>query len=126
MLKTLGSTESLTRLREDVVEIRYDSRAGHDGSKLNQSGINDSEIDGGEVDDEFRKKGQKMSKSKKSSKSKKTVRFLDFLIPGAKLVFTKLRQAFFKALILYHFNPEHHIRIEQMHQAILSVEFSVS
>ena len=27
-------------------------------------------------------------------------------------MFTKLRQAFFKASILYHFNPERHIRIE--------------
>ena len=36
----------------------------------------------------------------------------DFLILGAKLVFTKLRQAFVKALILQHFDPERHIRIE--------------
>ena len=40
------------------------------------------------------------------------VRSSDFLTSGAKLVFTKLRQAFLKALILYHFNPEGHIRIE--------------
>ena len=46
------------------------------------------------------------------SKSKKTVRYLDYLTLGAKQAFTKLRQVFLKALILYHFNPEHHIRIE--------------
>ena len=50
-------------------------------------------------------------KSKNLSKSKKTVGS-DFLTLGAKLVFTKLRQAFLKALILYHFNSERHIRIE--------------
>ena len=53
-----------------------------------------------------------MFKSKNLPKSKKTVGFSDFLTPGAKLAFTKLRQAFFKALIFYHFDPEHHIRIE--------------
>ena len=40
------------------------------------------------------------------------IRSSDFLIPKAKLTFTKLRQAFFKALILYHFDPEYYIRIE--------------
>ena len=46
------------------------------------------------------------------SKFKKTVGFLDFFIPGAKLAFTKLKQAFFKAPILHHFNLERYIRIE--------------
>ena len=46
------------------------------------------------------------------SKSKKAVGPSDFLIPGAKLIFTKLRQAFLKAPILHHFDPERHIRIE--------------
>ena len=32
--------------------------------------------------------------------------------PRAKLAFTKLKQTFLKAPILYHFDPEHHIRIE--------------
>ena len=35
-----------------------------------------------------------------------------FLISGAKKVFTKLRQAFIKALILNYFNPEYYIQIE--------------
>ena len=46
------------------------------------------------------------------SKSKKTIGFSDFLISKAKLAFTKLRQAFLKALVLYNFNLERHIRIE--------------
>ena len=50
-----------------------------------------------------------MFKSKKSSKSKKVVGFFGF---EAKLAFTKLRQAFFKALILHHFDSKYHIRIE--------------
>ena len=40
------------------------------------------------------------------------IRTLDFLIPGAKLAFTILRQAFLKAPIFHHFDPERHIRIE--------------
>ena len=40
------------------------------------------------------------------------VRFSKFLTFGAKLAFIKLRQMFFKALILHYFNPEYHIRIE--------------
>ena len=46
------------------------------------------------------------------SKSKKTVGFLDFFIFRAKLVFTKLRQAFVKAPIIHHFNLKHHIQIK--------------
>ena len=40
------------------------------------------------------------------------IRCLDFFTSGAKLVFTKLRQVFFKAPILYHFDPEDYIYIE--------------
>ena len=36
----------------------------------------------------------------------------NFLIPEAKLAFLQLRQAFTKASILYHFDPERYIRIE--------------
>ena len=89
-----------------------DSRAGRGGSKINGSGMDNIEIDGSEVEvDEVRKKGQKTSKFKNSSKSKKTVKS-DFFTPGTKLMFTKLRQAFLKALILHYFDPERHIRIE--------------
>ena len=44
------------------------------------------------------------------SKSKKTES--GFLTSGARKAFTELRQAFIKALILHHFDPERHIRIE--------------
>ena len=109
MLKTSGSTEPSTRPGEGVVGVGGDSRAGRDG--IDGSGMDDVEVDGGEVEvDEVGKKGRKTSKSKKSSKSK-TVGS-DFLTPGAKLAFTKLRQAFLKAPILHHFDPECHIRIE--------------
>ena len=37
---------------------------------------------------------------------------LDFFIFGARLAFTKLRQTFIKALLLYYFDLEYHIRIE--------------
>ena len=49
--------------------------------------------------------------SKNLFKSKKTIR-LDFFTPRARLTFTKLRQAFVKAPILYNFNPKRHIRVE--------------
>lgn len=37
---------------------------------------------------------------------------LGFLTSRARLTFTKLRQAFIKAQIFYHFNPKYHICIE--------------
>ena len=77
-----------------------------------RSRIDDNEVDGNGVeDDKVEKKVQKLSKSKNLSKFKKTVG-LKFLTLRAKLAFTKLRQAFFKAPILYHFDPERHIWIE--------------
>ena len=109
MLKTSRSNEPSTQPGEGAVGVSGDSRAGRDG--IDRSGIDDVEVDGGEVEvDEVGKKGRKTSKSKKSSKSK-TVGS-DFLTPGAKLAFTELRQAFLKAPILHHFDPERHIRIE--------------
>ena len=62
--------------------------------------------------DEVKKKVRNLSKSKNLSKSEKMVRCSDFLTLGAKLTFTKLRQAFLKAPILHHINSEHHIQIE--------------
>ena len=63
-----------------------------------------------------------LSKSKKSKneKSKISTRFsvigatrkLMFLIPDARKAFNYLRQAFIKAPILWHFDPECQIRIE--------------
>ena len=73
--------------------------------------MDDVEVDNSEVEvDEVGKKVQKSSKSK--NLSKKTVRSSDFLTPGAKLAFIKLKQAFLKAPILYHFDLKHYIQIE--------------
>ena len=118
MLKTSGSTKPSTRPEKGVVGVGGDSRARRDASKLDRSELDGGEVDSGEVDggevevDEVGKKVQKTTKSKNLSKSKKAVGPSDFLIPGAKLIFTKLRQAFLKAPILHHFDPERHIRIE--------------
>ena len=107
MLKILGSTESKIRPGEGEVGVGS-SRAGREGNKLDRSELHSIKIDGGEVKDgEVGKKVQKRSKSKSLSKFT-----LDFLTPRAKLTFTKLRQAFLKALIFYHFNPECYIWIE--------------
>ena len=111
MLKT-SSTES-AEPRKGVVGVGGGSRAGRDRGGIDRSEMNDVEVDGGEVEvDEVGKKARKTSKSKNSSKSKKAVGLSDFLTPGAKLAFTELRQAFLKASILHHFDPERHIRIE--------------
>ena len=96
MLKTSGSTESLTRPGKGEVRVGGDSRAGCDGSELDDNEVGDDEVG---------KKVQSLSKSKKTVRS-------DFLTPGAKLAFAELRQAFVKAPILHHFDPERHIRIE--------------
>ena len=118
ILKTSKSTYFKTRPKKSVVGVDGHSKAGHDGSKLERSEIDNGEVGGTEVDDEVGKKGQKTSKSKnlfkskKSSKSKKAVGSLDFLTLKAKLTFIKLRQAFLKTSILHHFNPKRHIQIE--------------
>ena len=73
--------------------------------------MNNVEVDGAEIEvDEVGKIARKMSKSKNLSKSKMVGS--NFPTLGAKLAFTKMRQAFLKAAILHHFNPERHIRIE--------------
>ena len=111
------STES-AKPRKGVVRVGSDSRAGRDGSKLDENEFNDGKVDGGKVgDNKVGKKIQKTSKSKnlfKSknlSKSKKTVG-LDFFTSRARLAFNKLIPMFVKAPILYHFDPEYHIWVE--------------
>ena len=105
MLMTSGSTESRTQPGEGGVGVG-NSKVGHGGSKLgNGRRIDGDEFDGNEVgDDEVGTKVQKLSKSKKTESG--------FLTPGARKVFTELRQAFIKAPILHHFDPERHIRVE--------------
>ena len=105
LLKISGSTEFKTQLGKSGVGVGG-SRGRRYESRLDRSRIDDDKVNGGEFeDDEIGKKVQKLSKSKNLSKS-------DFFILRAKLVFTKLRQAFVKAPILYHFDPKRHIRIE--------------
>ena len=60
-----------------------------------------------------------LSKSKKSKNTKSGIQTRigamgepTFLTPDAREAFNQLRQAFTKALILRHFDPECHIRIE--------------
>ena len=102
MLKTSGGTESKTRPGEGGVGVGG-SRAGRGGSKLGDgSGMDDIEVDGGEV--EVGEKGRNLFKSKKTE--------LGFFTSGARKAFTELRQAFIKALILYHFDPKRHFRVE--------------
>ena len=113
MLKITGSTRSA---------------ANPKGTKNKSGGnsiVDDSMVGGGEATNQanFTKEKNlaKTTKSKILIKSKnhnflpnsrnKKVE-MDFFIPIARLTFTQLRQAFVEASILYHFNPECHIRIE--------------
>ena len=113
MLKTSGNTEPTTQSEKYVIGVSNDNRAGCDKNKVDGNELVHAEVDGSEIeDDEFGNKVQKTSKSKNLSKSKKTVGSLDLFTPRAKLVFTKLRQTFFKAPIIHHFDLEYHIQIE--------------
>ena len=107
MLMTSGGTKSKIWFNKGGVGVGSDIRARRGRSKIGGSGMDNVEVDGGEV--EVDKVGKKVQNA---SKSKRTGGFSDYFTPGAKLVFTKLRQAFFKVLILYHFSPERHIQIE--------------
>ena len=89
MLKT-SSTES-TKPRKGGDGVGGDSKAGRSRSEINGSGMDDVEVEVEVKVDEVGKKVRKLSKSKNLSKSKKTIRSSDFLTPGAKLTFTKLR-----------------------------------
>ena len=103
ILKT--SNSKLAESWKARIRVGGESRARRDGRyKLDENEINNNEID-----DELGKKSQKTLKSKKLFKSKKTVRS-DFSISGARLAFSKLRQAFLKAPILHHFDPKYYIR----------------
>ena len=57
-------------------------------------------------------KSKNLTKFNKLSKSKKTIGSFDFLTLGTRLVFTKLRQAFIKTLILNYLDPERYIQVE--------------
>ena len=105
MLKTL-STKS-AKPKKGGIGVDGDSRAGRGQSEIDGSRMDDVKVDGDKVEvDEVGKKVQNLSKSKK------TLRSSNFFTPRTKLAFTKLRQAFIKALILHHFDPKHYIRIE--------------
>ena len=87
MLKTIGSSDSAQRDDDDEV-------VGSGGNR-------------------------NLSKSKKSKNTKSAIQTRiratgepTYLTPGAKKAFNQLRQAFTKAPILRHFDPECHIRIE--------------
>ena len=99
------STTKSAEPRRGVVKVSGNSRAGRDGGRHDRSGIDNVEVNSGEVgDDEVEKKGRNLYKSKKTEPS--------FLTSRAREAFTDLRQAFIKALIFYHFDQERYIRVE--------------
>ena len=99
MLKT-SSTKS-TEPKKGVVGV--DDSGRNRAELASKHEVDGDKVDGVKVDDELDdevEKNQKMSSSRKLSKFKKTVGSSDFLISGAKLAFTKLKQVFLKILIL--------------------------
>ena len=109
MLKITRSTGSATNSKESKGKVRGNSVVGN------------SMVGSGEATNPTKGKNQaKMTKSKilvKSKnhnfpKSRNEEVGTGLLTPEARLVFTQLRQAFVEALILHHFNPKSHIRIE--------------
>ena len=104
MLKTL-STKSIEP-KKDVVKVGGDNKEEH-RDRAEPVGI--YEFGGNKINDEI---DNEVGKNQKMSKSKKIIIFSDFFISGAKLAFTKFKQAFFKTPIFYHFDLEHHIWIE--------------
>ena len=72
---------------------------------LPATGIDDNKVVGSS--------GRNEGKSAKSDFTKpvRGVEESSFLNPDARQAFTQLRQAFTKALLLRHFDPERHIRI---------------
>ena len=108
MLKTTGSTRSTANPKK--------TKGKDDGNS-----VVGNLVGGGEATNPTKRKNQaKTTKSKilvKSKnhdfpKSRPKKAGTGFLTPKARLAFIQLRQAFVEAPILYHFNPESHIRIE--------------
>ena len=107
MLKTSGSTKSAANLKETKGGVGSNSVVGN-------------MISGGEATNSTKGKNLvKTTKSKILVKSKNhdfpkprpEEAGTGFFTPKARLAFTQLRQAFVKALIFHHFNPESHIWI---------------
>ena len=87
------------KLKKGGIRVGSDSKTRYDGSEFDRKEVGDDKVG---------KKVQKTFKSKKLFKSKKMIGS-DFFTTGARLVFIELRQAFLKAPIVYHFDPECHI-----------------
>ena len=126
ILKTTGSSNEPAPSKNDGSKS---ASSKNDDSKLAFGRNNgDSEVDGVGVGGngvEYTKKSEKTSKSRKSSKSGKrlsksgnstnsntTEDGPKFLTSDARTAFNCLRLAFTEAPILWHFDPECHIRIE--------------
>ena len=138
MLKTTGLLDRLASSRNDgskPVSSRNDSSKPASGKNDGNGEFNEFGVDGVEHVRKSRKlnkssklgnsKSEKTSKSRKLAKSKKNLsksgnlpnfdaknNGLSFLIPKARAAFNRLRLAFTKALILRHFDPKCHIKIE--------------
>ena len=107
MLKTRGSTRSVANPKEtkggvsgnSVVDVVGGDEATNPTKRKNLAKTTKSKI-------------LVKSKNHDFPKSRPEEAGTGFLTPKARLAFTQLRQAFVKTLILHHFDPKSHIRIE--------------
>ena len=81
-------------------------------SVASTSRVDDNEVFGGRVAISRSDASRKLTKSKNQIERGNNLEEPKFLTSKAKKAFNSLRQAFTKAPILRHFNPECHIRIE--------------
>ena len=98
-------------VRSEKSEIMVGNNGGDDIAVSDNMDDNNIIIDNKSIKGKNGKKKnyQKMSKFKKMIKSND---FLDFFTSRTRQIFIKLRQAFIRALILYHYNLECYILIE--------------
>ena len=118
MLKTIGSPDKPAPSRNDgnrPASGKNDSNGEVD--EFGDDGVEHAKKSG-KLKGQKTSKSQKLAKPKKPSKSKNSPNFgatesgPSFLTPKARLTFNRLRLAFTKAPILWHFDPECHIRVE--------------
>ena len=107
-IKLAKPKKSITRVGNNSKEKHGNRAKLGDRDKVGGSEIDDNKVDNNNVAEE--KNHQKISKFKKLFKPKKTK--LCFFIFKTRLAFTKLKQAFVKVPIFYHFDPKCHIWIE--------------
>ena len=102
--KSVKPKKSIIGVDSNSKEVYYDRAELDDKDKIGSIEVDSDKVEDNDI--------AKIKNHQKLSKSKNRKRFSGFFISRTRLAFTKLRQVFVKALILHHFDPKCHIRIE--------------